>query len=649
MKSSSIFTIFSLTIVFALSFLSIKEGNINPLSFFSDSYTFKSKDILEGSGESKVEVLKDRPEVRLQKWNGEVDLGVSYKNVEGKAEKSLFEDKVIWKDENNTKEEVHAYPLEAKAGMENGGFEIEVVLNEKPATNKFDFKIDGAEDLDFFYQPDMRNNPKVHQADNVIGSYAVYHKTKKNYTEGGVNYGTGKAYHIYRPKAIDATGKEQWAELHYDGKGVLSVTVPQEFLDTAVYPLIVDPTFGYTTCGGTSTGSSSGNTNYLEMTENSPAGTNTLTNISICYTPVNGAQTVQFGFYSDSGSDAPVNRLAYDSVPWAFGATSKQFYTNPVAFNYTLSPNTKYWAAEKHETGTDNEFWFDQTGGTVDLYYEVGVTLPATVGSPTKESDIRSSVYATYSSAVTDSSNANVNIRGGGSGTASNVKVRGGSKTPAFVQGSNCLQFSGTTLTCTFASSASTDNLVAFGVGWNSNTITLDSVTGTCVSGPTIVNNLVTGIRSGAQGYQQIQSATPCTVIFNFSSSVFASGLIHEISSYDQTTPVANGQYTIQDQEDPGMGVDAVTSGNIITTRNNTYIFGWTFTPSGGISDSSLLAGSGFTKRGGALRSGSEDKIQNSAGTTAGTWTQSAGAFFDWTTGVMAIQGSGTSGSVRFR
>jgi hypothetical protein len=40
--------------------------------------------------------------------------------------------------------------LSSADGMEDGEFEIEIVLDEKPATNVFAFRIEGAEDLDFF-------------------------------------------------------------------------------------------------------------------------------------------------------------------------------------------------------------------------------------------------------------------------------------------------------------------------------------------------------------------------------------------------------------------------------------------------------------------------------------------------------------------
>jgi hypothetical protein len=175
---------------------------------------------------------------------------VSYEKVKAKGSRKLFTDRMEWKD---SKEEVHAYPLDAKAGMEDGGFEIEVVLNEKPDTNVFDFKIEGAEDLDFFYQPALTQEEidgGASRPENVVGSYAVYHNEKKDHRIGGTDYATGKAYHIYRPRVIDAGGVEQWAALSYEN-GTLSITVPQTFLDDAAYPLRVDPTFGNTNIGAT--------------------------------------------------------------------------------------------------------------------------------------------------------------------------------------------------------------------------------------------------------------------------------------------------------------------------------------------------------------------------------------------------------------
>lgn len=126
------------------------------------------------------------------------------------------------------------------------GFKIDVLLNEKPDTNVFNFEIEGHEELDFFYQPELTEEEIAEGAsrpENVVGSYAVYHKSLKNN-----DYQTGKLYHIYRPLIVDSDGQEVWGEMNFN-EGVLSVTVPQDFLDKATYPVRVDPTFGYLSLG----------------------------------------------------------------------------------------------------------------------------------------------------------------------------------------------------------------------------------------------------------------------------------------------------------------------------------------------------------------------------------------------------------------
>jgi hypothetical protein len=219
------------------------DSQINPYTDMGDRQAMAIAQDLPEAGEAKVELIKERPEVRLKKWSGEVDLGVRYDGVKSAGSRALLTNRMEWKSQ---KEEVHAYP------KDNGDFEIEVVLKEKPKTNKFDFQLDGYQDLDFFYQPALTPEEieqGAERPENVVGSYAVYHKSKSNHVIGKTNYATGKAFHIYRPKAIDANGNEVWATLDYKN-GVLSVTVPQEFLNTAVYPVLVDPTFGYNTIGG---------------------------------------------------------------------------------------------------------------------------------------------------------------------------------------------------------------------------------------------------------------------------------------------------------------------------------------------------------------------------------------------------------------
>ena len=233
-----------------------------PSPYVETASAFKLKE--KNGDDTEIEVKKDRPEVRLKKWDGAVNLGVQYKKVKGTAEQVPGTDRVEWKD---GAQEVHAYPLDAAEGMEDGGFEIEVVLNEKPDTNVFEFAIDGYENLIFDYQAPLDEEPRLGEScsatrcvgedgevtrerpENMVGSYAVYAKTTTTYDGDTATVGWRKTHHIFRPKIIDANGNTTWGTLEYKN-GTLTVTVPPKFLDSAAYPVIVDPTFGYTSVGG---------------------------------------------------------------------------------------------------------------------------------------------------------------------------------------------------------------------------------------------------------------------------------------------------------------------------------------------------------------------------------------------------------------
>ncbi|GAJ08531.1 unnamed protein product, partial [marine sediment metagenome] len=112
--------------------------------------------------------------------------------------------KVKWRGQ---KVETRFYPLEPKTVTaknkrgrdiqstqnELGGFEFEIVLKEKPATNQIVLDIQ-ARGLRFSYQPPLTQQEidrGADRPDNVVGSYAVYHATKKNN-----QYMTGKAFHM---------------------------------------------------------------------------------------------------------------------------------------------------------------------------------------------------------------------------------------------------------------------------------------------------------------------------------------------------------------------------------------------------------------------------------------------------------------------
>jgi len=118
-------------------------------------------------------------------------------------------------------------------------FEYDCILLKEPESNVIALRIEGAEHYDFFRQPDFLKNPLL------AGSYAVYKK------QTWVGEGTGKLCHIHRPELIDNRGRRCWGDLSVV-EDMLYITIPEEWLGEASYPVIVDPVIGTSTVGNQS-------------------------------------------------------------------------------------------------------------------------------------------------------------------------------------------------------------------------------------------------------------------------------------------------------------------------------------------------------------------------------------------------------------
>lgn len=225
-------------------------------AFVESAATFKlsKQSSIESAGEVSTEFSKDEPKVTLKKWNGEIALNIKYKENGklGKATKN--QEKIEWK---SAKQELHAYELPAGVGMEDGGVEIEVVLNEKPTTNVFCYEITTNQNLNWYKQLPLWQEqgllvPTATCTDtdcdtdgdgefdsfrplNVVNSFAVYYG-KSNHKIGSLNYATGKAFHRYRIQATDADGNQVWGDTTYNS-GELCDIISTDWLETAKYPV----------------------------------------------------------------------------------------------------------------------------------------------------------------------------------------------------------------------------------------------------------------------------------------------------------------------------------------------------------------------------------------------------------------------------
>jgi hypothetical protein len=326
------------------------------------------------------------PQVKHQRWDNECNVSYRLLNNEKGAEKITTEgSKIKWSRGNV---EAHFYDLEE-------GYEMEVVLLKKPRTNVVQFSLVD-KDVEYFYQPALTEKEiedGAHRPENVVGSYAVYAKTPKTNYVGGKEYKCGKVGHIYRPKIHDSAGAEVWGELDIKNQ-ILSVTIPQDFLDKAVYPVVVDPTFGYTTAGGTSSGFG----NKPTATDEWPSGgAGLLDSISVYGYRQDGYSTdIQMALYDGSNLEAETDIIVEPSTTlnWktANAETGKKNVYNKnyrlVLWNKTSGRFLWYYDSSRSCTGYSDS--------TTPAWSS---SFPSTISWSSGSYPLTYSIYATYTKA----------------------------------------------------------------------------------------------------------------------------------------------------------------------------------------------------------------------------------------------------------
>ena len=208
-------------------------------------------------------------------------------------------------------------------------YQFNVTLSKPPASNIFSFPLE-TEGLTFYFQPPLdkeldlkeyafvnathalneRGEVVVYRPENVVGSYAVYREDGKT----GNKYATGKLYHIYTPLIIDAKGNSVWGQLEVT-KTSLTITIDEKWLAEATYPIVIDPSFGYTIVGATSD------------TQNQNQMTILLPNL-----PEAGTVTEVHAFFETVGTNYGDAKIAF----YSWGGTNLDSYegeTNEIIFD----------------------------------------------------------------------------------------------------------------------------------------------------------------------------------------------------------------------------------------------------------------------------------------------------------------------------
>jgi hypothetical protein len=327
------------------------------------------------------------PQIKSKHWANESNFSLRLKEDIVGATYSDKKGIVEW-----AKGDLKARFYNKDEGFENGGFEFEVEFATKPISNVVEFTIE-SKGLVFYKQNLLTNEELIvvsqQRTEAQIESYAVFHDSKKDN-----KYKTGKAFHIFRPDIIDKDNNKVWCNMDIVGD-TLKITIPQNFLDTATYPIILDPTFGYTTIGGTTTGTITSNT-YL-CTKFTSAADGTIDDIN-WYINALGNQNMTMGAYDEAGG-VPVNIIAdsgsssiTNGTGWVTKTASGSITNTDIFYlNGWVSFQSVYYY---DSGGTAQTFFKDGTSGIYPTWQD-----PATTASSFTQS-IVFSVYANYTATV---------------------------------------------------------------------------------------------------------------------------------------------------------------------------------------------------------------------------------------------------------
>lgn len=349
------------------------------------------------------------PKLEIKRWENETRFSIKPKGldvIQRKDKDLTFEgDKIKFQAGDI---EYHFY--DAPTSSEEGGFEYEIVLNKYTGTSTFYSEIE-TQGLEFYKQlplnVEMASSTCTEtecggsqRPVNVVNSYAVYHATQQgDYSKlGGYNYKAGKAFHIYRVKAVDADGQELWCDQNIYGN-THEISCDNNWLEkVAKYPVRIDPTFGYTSAGASN---SSKTSDYIySFEEASPTERGELTSIT------------WYG-RGNSGKDQYMKGAIYVSSTNALVATTSEYKTddNGVSwhtFDFTTNPTISvisYNLCLWWDIYNASNYYDSNTSKHKALSTEYNGVFPATIIWGTTDYAFtrngRWSVYATYEAAST--------------------------------------------------------------------------------------------------------------------------------------------------------------------------------------------------------------------------------------------------------
>ena len=252
----------------------------------------------------------------------------------------------------------------------------ERIIVERGAKPQYVFTLESSKQLEFSYQDALTEDEikeGVKRPEEIVGSYAVFHNRRK-------------VAHIYRPWVKDDKGDTAYCDMRISGNK-LFVELDQRWLNRAKYPIVIDPTIGYTDIGATATGFQNAMYcfGYYPMLESG-----SLQSIHHYVSSRFGGGI--WGMYSDNGSNHPGSLFTY-SVPYptVYDQMLTGWNTIPCSGDLTIN---NYWLFCFPAVWTSARY--DSYGGVALRYKNIVFQDPPPDPAPAGMGIVNNRAYSVY-------------------------------------------------------------------------------------------------------------------------------------------------------------------------------------------------------------------------------------------------------------
>jgi len=263
------------------------------------------------------------------------------------------------------KASINNYDVEFYELPDISGFEFGIHINSGILPSELIFTLQH-KNITAFYQPALTDEEIAegsYRPDDIIGSYAIYgsdHSPFKN----------RKITHIFRPWIEDTNGYREWCDLNIDlATNQMIISIPQIFRDTAILPVFVDPTFGYSTAPATQQDASIGTYAYANLANTHIASTgDQVDSVSLYCKTDTGTESPQGGVY-DVIAGFSTNLLTSGVIT---ATTTEQWQT--VSGLAAAMVNTTEYSAAFWNTGNANFKYYWDAGAAGNTEYDFQAT-----------------------------------------------------------------------------------------------------------------------------------------------------------------------------------------------------------------------------------------------------------------------------------